>query len=170
MERFLTDFNAGKRAADPVFGRWYALYGPLRFREVATSEPYDLRVWTRSEVTETWVSVRVILNAKSLHELQDVRIGTGLRPLATAPGPAMTIDEAVADIDAYFRRLAAADAFSGAVLIARGGAPLYEKAFGPASKRYGVANNVDTKFNIGSVTKLLTAVAIGQLADAGKLS
>lgn len=170
MVRFLHDLGAGSLVDDPTWGHWYALYGPLRFQFVATSEPYDLRVWTKSDVTHTWVSVRVMLSADPPHQLQDIRIGTGLRPAQVPPEPPLKFDEALGAIDGYFRELAAADAFSGAVLIARNGQIAWEKAFGFASKRYGVPNNIDTKFNVGSLTKLITAVGIAQLADAGELA
>lgn len=170
LTRFLTAFNRGQLAHDPVWSHWYALYGPLRYQRIATSEPEDLRVWTKSTVTHTWVSVRVILSTEPPYRMRDIRIGTELRPTKLRAGPPLSSEQALAAIDGYLQRLAAADAFSGTVLIAKRGTISYQKAFGYASKRYRVANNVDTKFNIGSITKLMTAVAICQLADAGKLA
>jgi CubicO group peptidase (beta-lactamase class C family) len=63
-----------------------------------------------------------------------------------------------------------ADAFSGAVLLAKDGRVIFEKAYGDANKDFGAPNRVDTKFNLGSMNKMFTAVAIAQLAEAGKLS
>ncbi|MFN2570098.1 MAG: serine hydrolase domain-containing protein [Gemmatimonadales bacterium] len=57
--------------------------------------------------------------------------------------------------------LARSGAFSGVVLVARGGVPQFERAYG--------ATNVETAFNIGSINKLFTAISIRQLAAAGKL-
>jgi CubicO group peptidase (beta-lactamase class C family) len=64
---------------------------------------------------------------------------------------------------------AQADEFSGVVLIARNGIPLMERSYGYASKGYGIRNHVDTVFNIGSMTKMFTAVSIAQLAERGRL-
>lgn len=61
------------------------------------------------------------------------------------------------------------DEFSGAVLVAKGGSIITEAVCGEASKRYHVPNKIDTKFNLASVGKMFTAVAIAQLAEAGKL-
>ncbi len=47
---------------------------------------------------------------------------------------------------------------------------MYEKAFGYADHSNRLENNVATRFGIASGTKFLTALAIGQLIDAGKLS
>jgi CubicO group peptidase (beta-lactamase class C family)/predicted aspartyl protease len=52
--------------------------------------------------------------------------------------------------------------FSGVVLLAQDGKPVLLKAWGANNKN-------DTKFNLGSINKIFTQVAIGQLAQAGKL-
>jgi CubicO group peptidase (beta-lactamase class C family) len=67
-------------------------------------------------------------------------------------------------------RFAEEDAFSGTVLIADGDTVVFEYACGMADKDLNKPNNIDTKFNIGSVAKMFTAVAIAQLAEQGKLS
>lgn len=64
----------------------------------------------------------------------------------------------------------AADQFSGAVLVAKGNVPLVKQAYGLASKDFNVPNQADTKFNLGSMNKMFTAVAIVQLAQQGKIS
>jgi Beta-lactamase len=73
-------------------------------------------------------------------------------------------------IDDYLDRAVAAYEFSGAVLVTRDGTVLYRKAFGLASRSFGKPNEVDTKFNLGSMNKMFTAVAISQLAQHGKLA
>ncbi|GGG59276.1 serine hydrolase domain-containing protein [Paenibacillus radicis (ex Gao et al. 2016)] len=65
--------------------------------------------------------------------------------------------------------LVAHDKFSGSVLVAKHGKVLYNKAFGMAHKGYGIANRTDTKFNLGSVNKMFTAVSIMKLAEEGLL-
>ena len=70
----------------------------------------------------------------------------------------------------YLERMARRDVFSGAVLLARRGKPLYRAAFGEANKDFSARNTVDTRFNLGSMNKMFTAVSVLQLAEAGKLS
>ena len=73
-------------------------------------------------------------------------------------------------LDEYFRHRAAADLFSGAVLITQGANRLYARAYGYASRAWGVPNTLDTRFDTASVTKLFTAIATLQLIDRGLLT
>ena len=81
--------------------------------------------------------------------------------------PAMTFTQT---LDDYFAELTQADKFSGVVLITQGQNRLYERAFGLASRSWGIANTLDIRFDTASITKLFTAVAILQLIDQGHLS
>ncbi len=66
--------------------------------------------------------------------------------------------------------LGTAGQFVGAVLIAKDGSPVYMSAYGLASRSPDVPNHTDTKFNLGSMDKMFTAVAILQLHEQGQLS
>jgi len=62
------------------------------------------------------------------------------------------------------------DNFSGVILVAKDFVPFATKATGYADRAHGAPNATITPFNIASVTKLFTAVAIGQLVDQGRVS
>lgn len=99
---------------------------------------------------------------------------TGLILVSLMMGTAKTNatdDAAVAkELDDFLQRAVAADEFSGAVLLARNDHVVFEKAYGLANKDTNTPNKIDTKFNLGSMNKMFTAVAIAQLAERGKLS
>ncbi|MEO6334570.1 MAG: serine hydrolase [Pyrinomonadaceae bacterium] len=59
--------------------------------------------------------------------------------------------------------------FNGSVLVADNGKIIYEKGFGMANMEWSIANQPDTKFRIGSVTKQFTAALILQLVQEGKI-
>jgi len=75
----------------------------------------------------------------------------------------------IVEITGFIEALASKDQFSGAVLIAKGGAPILKQAYGLANRSFDAPNRVDTKFNLGSMNKMFTAVAILQLVEKGKL-
>ncbi len=81
--------------------------------------------------------------------------------------PQLADGEMVEAIDSLLDRLAAAAVFSGAVLVGRGDSILLLRAVGPAHRQPDVANSIDTRFNIASVGKLFTTVAVAQLAEQG---
>ena len=73
-------------------------------------------------------------------------------------------------LDAHVLSYVAQDKFTGAVLVARDGKPVLERAYGMANREWSVPNTVDTKFRLGSITKQFTAALILQLEEKGKLS
>lgn len=59
--------------------------------------------------------------------------------------------------------------FSGAILIAQGNDIILAKAYGYANQENQTLNTVDTRFNMGSMNKMFTGLAIAQLAEKGLL-
>jgi len=83
------------------------------------------------------------------------------------PAPSAADTELAAKLDA--RLAAEGEAFSGVVLVARDGVPIYQKAVGLADREHGRPNTLGTRFNIASMGKMFTAVAVMQLVQAGKV-
>lgn len=81
--------------------------------------------------------------------------------------------EQTAVVDALAARaavMAKQDAFAGVLLVARGGKVLLQRSWGLADRAVGTPATLDTKFRLGSMNKMFTAVATLQLVQAGKLS
>lgn len=66
--------------------------------------------------------------------------------------------------------LSAAGQFSGVILLAKDGKPVLNRAYGYAERDQKIPNTVETKFNVGSINKTFTRLAILMLAEQGKLS
>ncbi len=64
---------------------------------------------------------------------------------------------------------AAADRFSGAVMVARNGETVFSGAYGLANREQNVKVSLNTRFCTASMVKMFTAVAILQLVQAGKV-
>src|SRR5947207_4299688 len=78
-------------------------------------------------------------------------------------GPALA-----AALDPYTDSLARSGR-SGAVLVARSGDVVYARGFGYADREHAIPNTPETLFDIGSVAKVLTALAIARLETDGSL-
>ncbi|HUP85174.1 MAG TPA: serine hydrolase domain-containing protein [Acidimicrobiales bacterium] len=65
---------------------------------------------------------------------------------------------------------AAADRFSGTVVVERGGVVVFSGAYSHAHLGLGVPNDEDTRCNIASITKMITTVAVLQLVEQDALS
>jgi CubicO group peptidase (beta-lactamase class C family) len=94
-----------------------------------------------------------------------------LATLLAIPSPVLAGKGAMQaqQIEALVARHAALDLFSGTVLVADDGKIVYAGAYGQANRDHRVPNRLDTRYNIGSIGKTFTAVAIMQLVEAGKL-
>jgi D-alanyl-D-alanine carboxypeptidase len=82
----------------------------------------------------------------------------------------MSPEQLAGALDTYFARLAARDAFSGNVLVAKDGKTVYQRSYGFADRANNVPNDSATRFNLGSINKIFTQTAIEQLIARGKLS
>jgi CubicO group peptidase (beta-lactamase class C family) len=75
-----------------------------------------------------------------------------------------------AKVDEYMQRQIEVYAFSGSILIARGGQVLVSEGYGMADLEHEAPNTPQTKYRLGSVTKQFTAMLVMQLQEKGMLS
>jgi CubicO group peptidase (beta-lactamase class C family) len=73
-------------------------------------------------------------------------------------------------LDSLFSTFSRDKGFNGNVLVAEQGKILYKKSFGYANMAKAIPNNDSTAFQIGSLSKTFTALAILQLWEKKKLS
>lgn len=100
-----------------------------------------------------------------------VIVNANLGPVEPAGPPPQRLpySELLPALDKEAAGRAAADRFSGVILVARQGKVLLEKAYGLADREKKAANTPATQFRIGSMNKMFTAVAALQLVEKGKL-
>mgnify|MGYP000131031400 CR=1 FL=1 len=172
VERGPDSDRAVWNAMDYTNALWHALRTDpscgLAVHRVERSAPHDIRVLAQCGLAGEWVYIRVRLAPQEPERMIEFRVRPALRPpdLATPQPPTADLIGAFA---AFVERLVAADVFSGAVLVAKDGQPIFERAYGLATQEFEVPNRIDTKFNIGSLNKMFTAVIIAQLAQEGHL-
>jgi CubicO group peptidase (beta-lactamase class C family) len=83
--------------------------------------------------------------------------------------PAISQTELVRRLTTSLDSLAKVGQFSGVTVVAKNGVPVFQHALGMADRERGIANNPETAFNLGSINKAFTQIAILQLRAAGKL-
>ena len=88
-------------------------------------------------------------------------------PPAPSSPPAASLQSAIAS---YLKDIANDDGFSGAVLVAKDFVPFASAVNGLADRQRSWYISTQTNLNVGSIAKLFTAVAIGELVDAGKIA
>jgi CubicO group peptidase (beta-lactamase class C family) len=144
--------------------------GGLELRKVVASEPHKIAAAVQARRTGYWSEIQMAVTEQPPHRI----LGTGQRGIEAPPEllPKERLDEAQLRerIDALISTLVEADQFSGAILVARDGQPIYQRAVGFADRGWNVPNAIDTKFNVASIGKMFTAVAVAQLVERGKLS
>lgn len=74
-----------------------------------------------------------------------------------------------AQLASFVQARAATDSFSGVVLITRGDSTIWSRAVGYANVARRLPNTLDTRFDIASVGKMFTGVAIMQLLQTGRV-
>lgn len=133
----------------------------------------DVALVFHSTAKGLWLTVGMKLEPQAPRGIVSASMELDSNPpadAAAANGPKLSASQAIAQAAARIDALAAEDAFSGVVLIARDGDVQLERAAGKADRERGVANGPATRFNIGSISKAFTQVLIAELAAEGKLS
>jgi D-alanyl-D-alanine carboxypeptidase len=146
-------------------------FGAFTLLGVLDSADDHVRLRLRGEHGEE-VEATVLCAAAPPHWVEGIRMEPVGEAPAPAPAPApraMSDAEASRWLRTLVDSLSGAGAFSGAVLVERGGKELFREARGLADAEKQVPNRMDTRFNLGSINKKFTEVAIRQLAAAGRL-
>jgi CubicO group peptidase (beta-lactamase class C family) len=142
----------------------------LEFQRVQEEKPNEALVVFKSKLTGSLGGLLVRVEPESPHRIAGIGLRTVKPPADAKPVAKLTDDQMARELDSFISKLADADVFSGAALLAKDGKVIYKKAFGMANKDFNAPNRVDTKFNLGSMNKMFTSVAIAQLVERGKLS
>jgi Beta-lactamase len=84
-------------------------------------------------------------------ELIRLMVALAMAVVGTAPQPGRSEQSYADQVNSLIESYARSDLFSGSVLVAHDGHPVFRKAFGPANREWDIPNAPDTQFRIGSV-------------------
>jgi CubicO group peptidase (beta-lactamase class C family) len=144
--------------------------GGLDFARAEQSSDHQLVALARTRAGGDWLRIGMTVEKDPPYRISEMRINRIPQPDEDAPHGKLSQEAIIGEIESYIHKLAAIDRFSGSVLIAKDGRPIFTKVHGMASRGYQVPNRLDTKFNLGSMNKMFTAVCIAQLVEQGKLA
>ncbi len=141
------------------------------FHSICNAGSNEICAVLYNKLTESWNELLIPLSEESPRKINKaIEIKPTARQLSTEKARKLDEQEIIDRLDICLKKLAEDDEFSGSVLVAKNGKPLLRRAIGFASKSYQVPNKVDTKFNIASLGKMFTGVAVVQLVEQGKLA
>jgi len=143
--------------------------GKMKIIAIEKSSETEIVALLETELTELQSRLTIKVAAEEPHIITAISL-TSIQPAVIPGAPKLSEAKFGQWLNSYLKRLAAADVFSGSVVVAKDGKPIFQNSYGLASKAYNVPNRIDTKFNLGSMNKMFTAVAIAQLVEQGKLS
>lgn len=180
MKKFHQETGGDVENAEKDMGL-YQQSGGLNPQVVVRSAEFEIEILVQGKKDGRWLNFTIGVEPSPPHGIAEVRIRPTSAPAAdgkreprveSAPPSTAKKSEAevLQELPAWIEREAASDNFSGVVLIAKGSKPIFQKAVGLADKTKKTPNQISTKFNLGSINKIFTQIAITQLIEQGKLS
>jgi D-alanyl-D-alanine carboxypeptidase len=142
--------------------------GGFDLRKMEESTPTKLVALVQERLSDRFARLTLEVEAAETHRIMKLELFTTSRPAEFALKH-MSASELIAALKKKLEEDAAADRFAGAALVARNGAPVFSQAYGFADREKKIPNALKTKFRMGSMNKMITAVATLQLAQDGKL-
>jgi D-alanyl-D-alanine carboxypeptidase len=142
--------------------------GGFELKKVEESTPTKLVALVQERISDQFARMWVEVDAGEQHQITRIDLNAIPRP----PDFALEHLSESALITALRKKLdeeSAADRFSGAALVARNGKTVFAQAYGLADREKKAPNTLKTRFRIGSMNKMFTAVATLQLVQSGKL-
>jgi CubicO group peptidase (beta-lactamase class C family) len=153
-----------------VYYGFFEKYGGLELHKVRESSAQKFTGVFRCRRTGSAFLFGLAVLPQPPHKIQ----GLTILPMALPEGPesltSLTEEAKTGILGSYLDILGESGVFSGAVLVAKDGRIVFQKATGSAVREKGLPNTVETRFNLASLNKMFTAVAVARLCEQGKLS
>jgi len=133
------------------------------------STPTKIVALVQERDSDQFARVSIEAAADEPHAITSFGIHAIPRPAEFAL-PHFTQPELIAALKTRLQKDSSSGAFSGDVLLASKGKAIFTESYGFADRGTKTSNTLNTRFRIGSMNKMFTAVSILQLEQNGKLS
>ncbi len=161
------NFPAREQRADQD-ARFREMTGGFDLKKVEESTPTKMVALVQERRSDQFARLTIEVEAAEPHKITRLGLNAIPRPPDFAV-PHLSESDLIVGLRKKLDEEAAADRFSGAVLIARNGKPVFAQAYGLADREKKTPNTLKTQFRLGSMNKMFTAVATLQLVQRGKL-
>jgi D-alanyl-D-alanine carboxypeptidase len=169
LEKFRSHFdNPEEHKVEGTLG-FRQQTGGFDLKKIEESSATKLTGLVQERDSDQFARFTLEVEAAAPHRVTHLEIRATGRPAEFAL-PRLSQSDLVATFRAKLERDSAANKFSGAVLLAKDSKPIFTGAYGMADREKKISNTLNTKFRIGSMNKMFTAVSILQLVQAGKIS
>jgi CubicO group peptidase (beta-lactamase class C family) len=180
---WLRSFNSGDRAQVEEARKLFKnppgpnVDGDMAFRRMTGG--FDLRKIEESSATrmsgllqergsDQFAHFAMVVEENAPHLITEWHLDAVPTPAEFAIGR-LSEAQAVEATKARIDELVKDERFSGAALVTKNGKTILSGAYGLADREKKIPNSLDTKFRIGSMNKMFTAVSVLQLTQAGKI-
>src|SRR6267142_3338513 len=126
--------------------------GGFEFKEAEESAPTRLTGIVKERASDQFARFTIEVESAEPHRVKQLEL-RAIPPPAEFPMSRMSQDAALTALRAEVEKAAAADRFSGTILIAKDGKPIFAAAYGLAEREKKISNKLDTRFRLGSMNK-----------------
>ncbi|MEX2284254.1 MAG: serine hydrolase domain-containing protein [Gemmatimonadota bacterium] len=146
--------------------------GGFDFRVIEQATATTLTGLVQEKNSDQFARFNLTIEPAEPHKITRLGLGAIPRP-AEFPVARMTEAELIPALTAKLLKDVAADRFAGSVLFAKiengTSKVLFSRSYGLADREGKLPNTLDTRYRIGSMNKMFTAVSILQLVQAGRI-
>jgi D-alanyl-D-alanine carboxypeptidase len=143
--------------------------GGYDLKKLESETPTEVTALIQERAADGFARIVVEIEPGEPHRIVKLDVKRIERPAEFAL-PHMSDHDLVAALRRRVEEEAASDRFSGVVLVARAGKPIFAQAYGMADREHKSANTLQTRFSLASMNKMFTAVALMQQVQAGKVA
>ncbi len=143
--------------------------GSLEFRRLLDDAETSISTIMRSE-KEGWLEITFSFDDSPQHAVTRISIQPTDDPDQAPVRRSASVADMLTRVSAHMDSLTALDQFSGVVAIARNDSFLFHRAYGYLDRERRLPNREDTRFNVGSINKIFTRIAVLQLESQRKLA
>src|SRR5882724_698107 len=183
FQAWLDAFNSGDRSkllafleknypdhAKEIDGelRFRGMTGGFDFKKAGDSEAAKFSGILKEHDSDQFARFTMEVDPAEPYHIRKFDLDAIARP-AEFPMPRMSEAQALAALRTEIDRQVAADRFAGAVTVSKHGKPVFSNAYGSSDREKKTLNELNTRFRIGSMNKMFTAVCVLQLVQNGKI-